>query len=64
MSLVFVLLAKGWTTNFEHAQKKSFELLEKFLIPIVVLVGLHWIIAFLMIFDHEETHKFHQYQGY
>jgi hypothetical protein len=61
MSMVFVLLAKGWTTNFQHSQNTSFELLEKFLCPICVMIGLHWIIAFLMIFDDEGSHKFHQY---
>lgn len=64
MIFIFILLAKGWTTFMPANEGDLFKLGVKNIIPLVIIGVLHWAIFFIMFFDKEEYHKFHEYSGF
>jgi hypothetical protein len=63
MSFVFIALAMGWTTFAKAVGLIDLEKNKMMIVYMVGVCGLHFIMGFLMVFDHEEHHKFHEYQG-
>merc|ERR1740139_829202 len=63
MSFVFIALAMGWTTFAKAMGLIDLEKNKMVLVYMILVCGLHFFMGFLMIFDHEEHHKFHEYQG-
>jgi hypothetical protein len=55
------MLAYGWGTVYKDVTISTFD--RRSLVPMMFVIVSHALIALLMFFDHEERHKFHEYQG-
>lgn len=58
---IFFMMAAGWGTVFKDVSITTFD--RRTLVPITIAITSHVLIALLMFYDHEERHKFHEYQG-
>jgi|LauGreDrversion4_2_1035121.scaffolds.fasta_scaffold862274_1 hypothetical protein len=59
VSFLLFMMAYGWGTVIKQVSIMSFD--RRTLVPIMLVIVLHLIIALLMFYDHEERHKFHEY---
>ena len=59
--ILFLAIAFGWGTIKKEGPFSDFEQ-HKYILNFVVTM--HFIIAMLIYHDHEEHHKFHDYQGF
>ena len=59
VSFLLFMMAYGWGTVIKQVSIMSFD--RRTLVPIMLVIVLHLIIALPMFYDHEERHKFHEY---